>query len=251
MDSYTFLAGSYDLLTTDVDYSKWADYVEWHFGRQSAPVHSVAELACGTGSLTRILAERGYQMTAIDLSPDMLSIAAQKCEELPVQFLCQDMSRLRLLEPVDAVVCCLDSVNYVTRPAALQRAFQRVFRCLKPGGLFLFDAKTPLALESADGQIYLDETEDVLCVWRGEYSVRRRICGYGIDLFLRREDGAWDRESEYHEEYAYTPDELERYLSDAGFLYVKRYGNLKKRGPREGEERVFFAARKGLEQHDG
>lgn len=246
MDSYTFLAESYDLLTTDVGYPKWADYIQWHFARQSAPVHSVVELACGTGSLTRILAQRGYEMTAIDLSSDMLTVAAQKCEDLPVQFLCQDMSRLTLLEPVDAVICCLDSVNYVTRPAALQRAFQRVYRYLKPGGLFLFDAKTPLALESADDQIYLDETEDVFCVWRGEYDARRRICGYGIDLFRAREDGAWERESEYHEEYAYTPDELESFLREAGFSDVKRYGNLKKRAPGEGEERVFFAARKEI-----
>lgn len=244
MDSYTFLAESYDLLTTDVGYPRWADYIEWHFARQTIPVKQVVELACGTGSLTKILAQRGYDVTAIDLSSDMLTVAAQKCQDYPVQFLCQDMSRLTLLEPADAVICCLDSVNYVTRPTALKRTFQRVFRYLKPGGLFLFDAKTPLALEQADDQIYLDETEDVFCVWRGEYDAARRICGYGIDLFQRRENGTWDRECEYHEEYAYTPDELEEYLHAAGFSNIRRYGNLKKQAPRDGEERIFFAARK-------
>lgn len=244
MDSYTFLADSYDELTTDVDYPRWADYIQWHFSRQPEPVCSVVELACGTGSLTRLLAERGYKMTSIDLSPDMLSVAAQKCEELPVQFLCQDMSRLTLLEPVDAVICCLDSVNYVTKPASLRRAFQRVFKYLKPGGLFLFDAKTPLALEGADEQIYLDETEDVYCVWRGEYDPRRRICGYGMDIFVRQEDDSWLRQSEYHEEFAYTPEELHEYLTAAGFRKIKQYGNLKKRTPGQGEERIFFAARK-------
>lgn len=246
MDSYTFLAESYDLLTTDVGYPQWADYIQWHFSRQKDEIHTVAELACGTGSLTRILAERGYEMTSIDLSPDMLSVAAQKCEDLPVQFLCQDMSKLVLLEPVDAIICCLDSVNYVTKPAALQRAFRRVYRYLKPGGLFLFDAKTPLALENADDQMYLDETEEVYCVWRGEYDSKRRICGYGIDLFTLREDGAWERQCEYHEEYAYTPAELEQYLFEAGFRNVKQYGNLKKRSPGNGEERIFFAARKDM-----
>jgi SAM-dependent methyltransferase len=245
MDSYTILADSYDLLTGDVGYPQWADYVQWHFARQREPVRSVAELACGTGSLTKLLAQRGYEMTAIDLSSDMLTVAAEKCQGLPVQFVCQDMSRLTLPEPVDAVICCLDSVNYVTRPKALQRAFQRVYRYLKPGGLFLFDAKTPLALERADDQIYLDETEEVYCVWRGEYDPKRRVCGYGIDLFRLRPDGGWDRGGEYHEEYAYTPAELEDYLSAAGFAHIKQYGNLKKRAPVEGEERVFFAARKG------
>jgi SAM-dependent methyltransferase len=245
MDSYTILADSYDLLTGDVSYPQWADYIQWHFARQSEPVRSVVELACGTGSLTRLLAQRGYEMTAIDLSPDMLTVAAEKCQGLPVRFACQDMSRLALPEPVDAVICCLDSVNYVTRPKALQKAFQKVYRYLKPGGLFLFDAKTPLALEGADDQIYLDETEEVFCVWRGEYDPKRRVCGYGIDLFRLRPDGAWDRGSEYHEEYAYTQQELESYLRDAGFTQIKQYGNLKKRAPGEGEERVFFAARKG------
>jgi len=244
MDSYTILAESYDRLTADVEYRRWADYIQWHFDRRPAPVRTVAELACGTGSLARLLAERGYQVTALDLSPDMLAAAEQKCRDLPVTLLCQDMTRFTLLEPVDAVLCCLDSVNYVTRPAALRRTFQRVFRYLKPGGLFLFDAKTPLALEEADGQTYLDEDEDLFCVWRGEYSARRRVCGYGLDLFRRRPDGAWERGSEYHEEYAYTPDELTEYLMDAGFAGVKRYGNLKKRPPGPEERRVFFAAGK-------
>lgn len=247
MNSYTCLAQCYDLLTADVGYPKWADYVQWHFHRQGAPVKTVAELACGTGSLTRLLAERGYQMTALDLSPDMLSIAAQKCEGLPVQFVCQDMSRLILPEPVDAAVCCLDSINYLTKPAAVQRTFRRVYQALKPGGLFLFDAKTPAALESAGGQTYLDENEEVFCVWRGEYYPKRRICAYGIDLFRQREDGAWDRGWEYHEEYAYTPGELEEWLGNAGFRDVRRFGDLKKKAPRGDEYRIFFAARKEQE----
>ena len=205
---------------------------------------SVAELACGTGSLARLLAQRGYQVTAVDLSEDMLCVAQQKCAGLPVQFVHQDMSRLALAEPADAVICCLDSVNYVTKKGALQRAFGRVHRYLKPGGLFLFDAKTPLALEEADGQVYLDETEDLFCVWRGEYSQRRRVCGYGIDLFRRRSDGAWERGGEYHEEYAYTPEELTGYLRRAGFEDVRLYGDKKKTAPRPDERRIFFAARK-------
>ena len=243
-DAYTVLAQSYDRLTADVDYGKWADYVERHFRRAKRPVRSVAELGCGTGSLTRLLAQRGYRMTAVDLSPDMLAAAEQKCRGLDVLLLCQDMSRLALLEPPDAVVSCLDSVNYVTRPAALRRTFQRVYRALAPGGLFLFDVKTPLALEGAGGQTYLDEDDGLFCVWRGEYSPRRRVCGYGLDLFVREEDGSWSRGGEYHEEYAYTMDELEGFLTEAGFRRVRRYGDKTMSPPREGALRVFFAAGK-------
>lgn len=243
-DAYTVLARCYDRLTEDVDYGKWADYVERHFGRMKQPVRSVAELGCGTGSLTRLLAQRGYRMTAVDLSPDMLAVADQKCRGLGVLFLCQDMSRLTLLECADAVVSCLDSVNYVTRPAALRRTFHRVYRVLSPGGLFLFDAKTPAALEGADGQTYLDEDEDLFCVWRGEYFPRRRVCGYGLDLFVREENGCWSRSGEYHEEYAYTLEELDGFLREAGFKHIKVYGDKTMRPPREGAYRVFFAAGK-------
>ena len=245
-DAYTALAGSYDRLTADVDYGKWADYAQRHFRRLKRPVETVLELGCGTGSLTRLLARRGYAVTAIDLSPDMLAVADQKCEGLGVLFLCQDMSRLTLLEPADAVVSCLDSVNYVTRPAALRRTFRRVYRALAPGGLFLFDAKTPPALEGADGQTYLDEDDGLFCVWRGEYFPKRRVCGYGLDLFIRGADGGWSRGSEYHEEYAYTMGELDGFLREAGFSDIKIYGDKTMRAPKEGAQRVFFAARKGL-----
>ncbi len=244
MDAYTVLAQYYDQLTGDVNYSRWADYIQRHFHRHSRPIHRVAELACGTGSLARLLAQRGYQVTAIDLSPDMLTVAEQKCRDLDVLFLCQDMARLTLPEPVDAAICCLDSVNYVTRPAQLRRAFQRVFRSLSPGGLFLFDVKTPLALEQADGQTYLDETDRLYCVWRAEYSQKRRVCGYGIDLFALRPDGSWARSGEYHEEYAYTMDELTGFLRDAGFRQIKQFADLKLTAPKEGGQRVFFTAGK-------
>lgn len=243
-DAYTVLARCYDRLTADVDYEKWADYVERHFRRWKRPIRTVAELGCGTGSLSRLLAERGYAVTAVDLSPDMLAVADQKCRGLNVRLVCQDMSRLALLEPADAVISCLDSVNYVTRPAALKRTFQRVFRWLEPGGLFLFDVKTPAALEGADGQTYLDEDDGLFCVWRGEYSPRRRVCGYGLDLFVREEDGSWSRGGEYHEEYAYRPEELEAFLREAGFQAVRTYGDQTMRPPKEGAQRMFFAARK-------
>ena len=106
------------------------------------------------------------------------------------------------------------------------------------------EAARDQALEEADGQVYLDETEDLYCVWRGAYSRRRRICGYGIDLFARQEDGSWMRGEEYHEEYAYTMDELTAWLEEAGFTDIRQFGNLRMTPPQEDERRVFFTATK-------
>lgn len=249
MDSYGVLAEYYDSLTTDVDYENWADFLEKLFARSGGEICSVVDLGCGTGSLTAELTARGYRMTGVDLSEDMLAVAADKCAELEPAplFLRQDMSRLTLLEEPDAVVCCLDSLNYVTKPAAVQRTFRRVYDALRPGGLFIFDIRTPEFLRAMDGQVFLDETEEVCCIWRGEFSQRRNILSYYMDLFLLDEDDRWVRESEIHEEYAYEPEDLSRWLGEAGFTGVKQYAERKLRAPKAGEERIFFLARKGEE----
>ena len=186
MNSYDFLAGCYDEFTTDVGYSAWADYIEAHFRRRGLPGKTVLDLACGTGSLTRELAQRGYEMIGVDLSPEMLAEAAEKNQDvdgIPPIFLCQSMDKLNLYGTIDACVCCLDSVNYVTDPKKLQKAFERVYLFLMPGGVFLFDINTPEKLRGLDGQVFLDETEDAYCVWRAEYSQRSRICSYFMDIF--------------------------------------------------------------------
>lgn len=245
--AYEYLAQCYDQFTEDVDYGRWADYVERHFARSKLPIHTVLDLACGTGSLTRLLAQRGYEMIGADLSEEMLAQAAEKCrgvgEPEPI-FLHQAMEGLDLYGTIDACVCCLDSVNYVTRSGKLARAFQRVHTFLMPGGLFLFDINTPDKLRGLDGQVFLDENEESYCVWRADYSPRRRVCTYGMDIFQREENGLWRRWEEVHEEFAYQPEELEELLRQAGFRRIKQYGELRMTPPRAGEGRVFFAARK-------
>ena len=248
MSSYDFLAGCYDRLTYDVDYAAWADYIEKHFARRGLPGKTVLDLACGTGSLTRELALRGYEMIGVDLSAEMLAEAAEKNRGVgPIEpiFLCQSMDKLDLYGTIDACVCCLDSVNYVTRPKQLQKAFERVHLFLMPGGLFLFDVNTPQKLQAMDGQVFLDETEDTYCVWRGEFSRRSGICSYFMDIFrLDEETGLWERGEEFHQERAYPLEELTAMLQKAGFRDIKTYGELKLRPPAQGEGRVFFAARK-------
>ena len=248
MSSYEALAGRYDALTADVHYEVWADYAEKHFRRAGLPVHTVLDLACGTGSLTCRLAERGYEMIGVDLSPEMLAEAAEKNQDvdgIPPIFLCQSMDKLDLYGTIDACVCCLDSVNYVTDPKKLQKAFERVYLFLMPGGGFLFDINTPEKLRGLDGQVFLDETEDAYCVWRAEYSQRSRICSYFMDIFrLDEESGLWERGEELHRERSYEPQELVEYLPQAGFQDIRQYGNLKMRSPKPGEDRIFFTARK-------
>lgn len=248
MSSYDFLAGCYDRLTYDVDYAVWADYIEKHFAKHPLPGKIVLDLACGTGSLTRELALRGYEMIGVDQSPEMLAEAAGKnrgIASVEPMFLCQSMEKLDLYGTIDACVCCLDSINYVTAPQKLQKTFERVHLFLMPGGLFLFDINSPRKLEGLDGQVFLDETEDTYCVWRSEFSKRSRICSYFMDIFrLDPATGQWDRGEELHRERAYTVAELTAMLERAGFVDIRTWGELKMRPPRDGEQRIFFTARK-------
>lgn len=247
MSSYQALAGRYDALTADVSYEGWANYAEKHFAKAKLPIHTVLDLACGTGTLTCLLAERGYEMIGVDQSEDMLAMAMEKGQEVTGEapiFLHQSMEELDLYGTIDACVCSLDSVNYVTSPKDLRRAFQRVHLFMMPGGMFIFDINSEEKLKGLDGQMFMDETEDTYCVWRADYNKRSRICTYGMDLFFEEEDGLWRREEELHQERAYSADELVQYLEEAGFRDVKQYGSLKFRKPKEGEQRIFFVARK-------
>lgn len=248
MSAYESLAAVYDALTGDVGYARRADYLERLFRKSRIPVHTVLDLACGTGSLTRELALRGYEMIGADRSPEMLAQAVEKNRDVsPIQpmFLCQSMEKLDLYGTIDACVCCLDSVNYVTDPKKLAQAFGRVHLFLMPGGLFLFDVNTPEKLEGLDGQVFLDETEETYCVWRSKFSKRSRICSYYMDIFrLDPASGQWNRGEELHRERAYSLEELTAMLAEAGFCDIRLFGDQKMRPPRPGEQRVFFSARK-------
>jgi len=243
MSQYAALAGKYDELTGDVRYEKRAEWLIRQFGKSAIPVRTVLDLACGTGTIACLLAERGYEVTAVDGSEEMLTEAARKAERLSGRaplFLRQPMQRLRLLEPVDAAVSTLDSLNYLTRPADLQETFRRVCRWLKPGGMFLFDINSPHKLRRMDGCTWLDEKEDVFCVWRTDFSEKTKICTYWVDLFERRPDGAWIRSCEEHRERAWEREELAGWLRDAGFAHLRVFGDLCRRAPGPEEERLTF-----------
>ena len=169
MNSYQTLSAYYDRFTDDVGYARWADFFERLFAREGMQPKLVLDLACGTGSLTGILAQRGYEMIGVDASPDMLMQAMQNtmnCDPRPL-FLNQRMEALDLYGTVDVCLCCLDSVNYVTEPETLQQAFDRVHLFLEPGsGLFVFDINTPEKFARMDGNCYVREDEDVFCAWQ-------------------------------------------------------------------------------------
>lgn len=246
MNAYHELALSYDRLTNDVDYAAVVDFYFEILNREGLKPRTAVDLACGTGSVALILAKRGLRVTAVDMSEEMLCVASQKAQEQGVYpvFACQKLQELWLPRGVDLAVCALDSLDYITEPDHCREAIRRVYQALNPGGCFIFDVNTPDKLRAMDGQIFLDEDEDVFCLWRGEFDPDTNICSYGMDLF-QREGDVWHRSFEEHREYAYTADQLTQYLKAAGFTSIEIYADRSFAAPSATEQRIYMKARKG------
>ena len=246
MSVYEALAASYDRLTNDVDYEATVAFYYEILNREELRPRTCVDLACGTGSVTAILAKKGLQVIGVDMSEEMLTVASQKAGEIhPAPwFICQSLQELSLPRAVDMAVCALDSLDYITEPADCKEAIRRIYRALNPCGIFIFDVNTPEKLRAMDGQVFLDEDDDVYCVWRGEFDEDTNICSYGMDLF-QREGDVWQRSFEEHCEYAYSREQLVDYLKAAGFTHIEVWADREFVAPREGEQRIYIKARKG------
>jgi len=235
---YSFLAPWYDCLTGDVPYSRFADFYEAEFKRQGGPFHLLLDLCCGTGTLSCELSRRGYEMIAVDASVDMLMEAREKASALalPPLFLCQEAAELDLYGTVDAALCSLDGMNYIP-PGELPEVFRRLRLFVRPGGLVIFDIRTPDFLRGLDGQVFVDEQEDLLCLWRADFDEELAAIVYGMDLFSRQ-GRLWQRENEEHIEYAHQPEALKTLLEQAGFRQVC----LRRDCPQGDSGRMFITA---------
>ena len=221
MSCYGPLASWYDQLTGDVPYEQFANFYEAEFARAGGEFRLLLDLCCGTGTLTWLMAGRGYEMIAVDASVDMLMQAREKglAVKTPPLFLLQDAAELDLYGTVDGAYCSLDGMNYIPE-SELPEVFHRLHLFVRPGGLLIFDIKTPEWFRSVDGSVSVDETEDMLCLWRAEFDTEENAICYGMDIFSKS-GSLWRRDSEEHIEYAHSPERLAELLDIAGFENVR------------------------------
>ena len=237
--AYGPLAARYDQLTGDVPYEALTNWYETAFVQSGRAVHTVLDLCCGTGAVSLRLAERGYELISVDASAEMLSVFQQKLFDLPAgtvapMLLCQRAEELDLYDTVDAAVCCLDGFNYLP-PETLPEVLRRLRLFISPGGALCFDILSPDWLRSLDGQCFVDEGEDMLCLWRA--SVENDAIRYGMDIF-RSQGRLWRREQEEHVEYLHGPETLCALLEQAGFGNVTLHTD----GPQHEQGRLFLTA---------
>ncbi|MBQ9086359.1 MAG: class I SAM-dependent methyltransferase [Clostridia bacterium] len=252
-EGYDAIAEVYDQLNREIDYEGWADFFERCFTRfLPKKPELVLDLACGTGRMTRTLAARGYDMIGVDGSAAMLSKAYGLGGE-GILYLLQDMRELELYGTVGAVVCCLDSVNYLLREADVERVFSLVHNYLDSDGLFLFDMNTPYKFQEIYGNnayILEDDLEGdegeayaVYCGWQNEYHPDTGICDFYLSVFEEVEKDLYRRSDEHQQEKCYSQEAIEALLDRCGFSLLAVYADFEESEPGETAERWYFVAR--------
>ena len=247
-EGYDAIASVYDKLNAELDYKGWADFFESCFDRylEKRP-EIILDLACGTGRMTRILADRGYDMIGVDGSEAMLSEAYMQGGE-GILYLLQDMREFELYGTVGATVCCLDSLNYLLDPKDIRQTLSLVHNYLDPDGLFIFDVNTPYKFENIYGnEAYILEDEDengaVYCGWQNEYDKDSRICDFYLSLFSETENGSYIRSDEHQRERCYSEEELKKLLAETGFELLGIYEDFQLTVPKDSCERWYIVAR--------
>ena len=239
---YEAFAGYYDFLTKNIDYKELAEYYDGLNVKFGGKRGIMLDLACGTGSLSVVLRDMGYDVIGTDISSEMLSVAVSKSHE-GIEYLCQDMTELDLYGTIDGTICSLDSINHLEDITDVKKAFAKVSLFSNPGALFMFDVNTLYKHEKILGDnTFVYDTDEVYCVWQNEYH------GGGVtDIFLdffEERDGVYYRYSDDFTETAYKREDIEELLIETGFEIVACYEYLTEKEPSETSEKLTFVARK-------
>lgn len=245
MNSYSDFAYIYDsLMHKDIDYEKLADYIENLFIMYNVNPDLVCDLACGTGNVTIPLAKRGYDMTGIDVSEDMLNIAKEKSQDLNILFLNQSMINLDLYGTMGAFLCMIDGINYILPPKSLLKFFTRMKTCfLDTGGLFIFDISTEYKLKNVIGSnTFTHCGKKIFYSWQNRYIKKKKLSDMFLTFFVKQ-GKQYSRFEERHLQRAYSEKELRLLLKKAGFTQIDTYDEFSFNPPQKNSERIVFVCR--------
>ncbi len=206
----------------------------------------VLDLGCGTGTITELLYEKGYDMIGVDSSEEMLQIAMDKKFETQsdILYLCQDMRELDLYSTVGTVVSVCDSLNYLLMDEDVIQTFRLVNNYLFPGGIFIFDFNTIYKYEEVIGDTTIAENrEECSFIWENFYSCEDHINEYDVTVFERQEDDLYRKFTETHYQRGYSLDEMKAFLEKAGLTFVTAMDEKTHEAPTETSERIYVIAR--------
>lgn len=268
MEAYTDFAQVYDIFMDDTPYREWADFLAELIERYgiSKPMQAVSgkegsaaesllnserdlvlDLGCGTGTLTELLSRKGYDMIGVDLSPEMLNVAARKKEKSGsrILYLCQDMRELDLYSTVGTVVSVCDSINYLLEDEEVIETISLVNNYLYPGGIFIFDFNTVYKYGQVIGDATIAENrEECSFIWENFYDPEGHINEYDLTIFAREDEtGLFRRFTETHFQRGYTPEEMSALVERAGMRVELMLDADTHRKPEKNSERIYVVAR--------
>lgn len=246
MEAYTSFAEVYDTFMDNVPYEEWGEYLAKLLDSYEITDGLVLDLGCGTGSMTEVLAAKGYDMIGVDNSGEMLEIAMRKKEESgqDILYLMQDMREFELYGTVRAVVSVCDSVNYITDEKELEQVFRLVNNYLDPEGIFIFDFNTEYKYRDILGdQTIAEDRDDCSFIWENYYYEDEQMNEYGLTLFIREKEELYRKYQELHLQKAYTLNMIKELVTWAGLEYVTAYDAYTMNPPHEESERICVVAR--------
>lgn len=292
MEAYTDFAQVYDELMDDTPYEEWCEFLMNLFrkygvddisrekdkndinvilddgtgenaqmdgggemaGNLSQERNSVLDLGCGTGTLTELLAQKGYDMIGVDNAQEMLQIAMEKRERsgLDILYLLQDMREFELYGTVGAVVSVCDSLNYLLEEEDIIKTFRQVNNYLYPQGIFVFDFNTVYKYADVIGDATIAENrEGCSFIWENYYHEEQEINEYDLTVFVAEERNAqglvFRRFQEVHYQRGYRLEQMREFLIKAGLDFVEALDADTHGGVTDESERVYVVARKGAE----
>ena len=244
--SYGRFAYVYDFLMSDVPYDNWINLFISKKEQYNITGSKVLDVACGTGEFSVRLAEKGYSVTGVDLSDEMLAIAKVKADQsgVVIPFYQQNMVELDMGEQFDSIVIFCDSLNYLHTESDVQSTFQQVYEQLKPGGLFMFDVHSVFKIEHVfAGQTFADVQDEVSYIWNSFEGEEPFSVEHELTFFVKEEESdQYDRFDEDHYQRTYDIETYKGWLADAGFTVKEVLADLEDQTPAEDSERILFVA---------
>lgn len=244
--SYEYLASEYDEFMEDTPYDEWCDYICSTLKQHGIMNGLALDLGCGTGKMTRLLKDKGFDMIGVDSSIEMLQIAMdtpQDADDMPILYLNQDMREFELYGTVRAIVSICDCVNYILDEEELTQVFKLVNNYLDPKGIFIFDFNTVHKYRDIIGDSTIAESrENSSFIWENSFDAQTNLNEYDLTLFIREEDELFRREIETHVQRGYTLEEMKQMIEDAGLVFVEAIDADTFESVTEDSERIFVTA---------
>ena len=247
-NGYDYLARVYDRLTSDIDYGKVAEYTlencRRFFGRVP---DKLLDLACGTGSHAIAIAQKGIEVTGIDISDAMLTEAIDKSTRAKTNILFskQDMCSFEIHGNVDVITCCLDSVNHILDPSCFEKLLKNVNKYLVPGGLFIFDVNSEYKFKKIYGSnVYTESFDDLTFVWHNHFDKSSGIVEFEMTFFTRQKDGRYVKHQESNFERLYTENEIASYIEGASLEQMAIYDGFSFNSLHKKSQRISYVLKK-------